>query len=66
MQWRYYVKDLKFNESELEDGFPNKIEGDDLRHLGKCGWEPIKIVSYRADDNELCLRYYYKKPQPFN
>ena len=61
MQWEYYVKDFKFDESQIEDGFPNKLEHDDLAHLGNAGWELINIVFYRSSDNELCLRYYYKK-----
>ena len=61
-----YVKDFKFDESQIEDGFPNKLEHDDLAHLGNAGWELINIVSYRSSDNELCLRYYYKKAKMRN
>ena len=53
MQWEYYVKDFKFEENKIEDGFPNKLEHDDLTHLGNAGWELINIVSYRSTDNEL-------------
>ena len=44
MQWEYYVKDFKFDENQIEDGFPNKLEHDDLAHLGNAGWELINIV----------------------
>ena len=66
MQWEYYVKDFKFDENQMEGGFPNKLEHDDLSHLGNAGWELINIVSYRSNDNELCLRYYYKKAKKPN
>ena len=66
MQWEYYVKDFKFDENKMEDGFPNKLEHDDLSHLGNAGWELINIVSYRSNDNELCIRYYYKKAKLTN
>ena len=66
MQWEYYVKDFKFDENQMEDRFPNKLEHDDLSHLGNAGWELINIVSYRSNDNELCLRYYYKKAKKPN
>ena len=66
MQWEYYVKDFKFDESQIEVGFPNKLEHDDLAHLGNAGWELINFVSYRSSDNELCLRYYYKKAKMTN
>jgi len=66
MQWEYYVKDFKFDENQVEDGFPNKLEHDDLAHLGNAGWELINIISYRSNDNELCLRYYYKKAKMTN
>ena len=39
MQWEYYVKDFKFDENQIEDGFPNKLEHDDLAHLGNAGWD---------------------------
>ena len=61
MQWEYYVKDFKFDEKQVEDGFPNKLEHDDLSYLGNSGWELINVVSYRSNDNDLCIRYYYKK-----
>ena len=66
MQWEYYVKDYKFDENKMEDGFPNKLEHDDLSHLGNAGWELINIVSYHSNDNELCMRYYYKKAKLTN
>ena len=66
MQWEYYVKDFKFDENKIEEGFPNKLEHDDLCHLGNAGWELINIVSYRSNDNQLCLRYYYKKAKLTN
>ena len=66
MQWEYYVKDYKFDENKMEDGFPNKLEHDDLSHLANAGWELINIVSYRSNDNELCMRYYYKKAKLTN
>ena len=66
MQWEYYVKDFKFDENKIEDGFPNKLEHDDFAHLGNAGWELINIVSYRSSDDKLCLRYYYKKAKMTN
>ena len=61
MQWEYYVKDFKFDENQIEDGFPNKLEHDDLAHLGNAVCELINIVSYRSSDIELCLRYLFKR-----
>ena len=64
MQWEYYVKDFKFDENQIEDGFPNKLEHDDLAYLGNGGWELINIVSYRSSDNELCFCLLYTSPSP--
>lgn len=60
-KWDYYVKDLKFYESDFENGFPEEIEINDLKYLGNHGWELINVVFYENENLQKCVRYYYKK-----